>query len=95
MAASLIPHSFVLADLFDVQSMSLDIPDHVLEDESGLEWNVCPHCEGERWVEGSASVWTGKPTATPCSRCKGRGEVLSDFPTLPVLELEPVLKRAA
>ena len=93
MAASFIPHSFVLADLFDVQAMSYPVPDHVLEDEPWLAWTECPMCEGERWVEGSASVRTGKPTARPCPRCNGRGEVLSDFPTIPMLE--PTLKRAA
>jgi hypothetical protein len=86
MAASLIPHSFVLADLFDVASLELEVPDHVLEDEPGLEWVVCPMCEGEGWLEGSPSVWTGRPTAKPCCRCHRMGEVL-DFP----LALEPLV----
>lgn len=70
------PHSFVLADLFDVTAHHLPIPDHVLEDGPELDWTECPRCEGERWVPGSPSVWTGKPTARPCPRCHGRGEVL-------------------
>lgn len=89
------PHSFVLAPLFDVVAMSYPVPDHVLEDDPGLEWMECPLCEGERWVEGSPSVWTGKPTARPCPRCHGRGEVLSDIPSSSLLEHEPSLKRAA
>ena len=86
MTASSIPHSFVLADLFDVESMSLEVPDHALEDEPGLEWVVCPICNGKGWIEGSPSIWTGRPTARPCPRCRCRGEVL-DFPTVIRLEL--------
>ena len=40
MPASSIPHSFVLADLFDVVSLELEVPDHVLEDEPGLVWTT-------------------------------------------------------
>lgn len=96
MAVSLIPHSFVLADLFDVESMSLDVPDHILEDDPELDWTECPVCEGERWVEGSASVWTGKPTARPCPRCKGLGQIL-DLSLLiaPLLFMEPTGLKAA
>ena len=90
MAASSVPHSFVLADLFDVVSLELEVPDHVLEAEPGLVWLTCPTCEGEGWLEGSPGVWTGRPTAKPCCRCHHTGEVL-DFP----LELEPLLALAA
>ena len=31
-----LPHSFVLADLFDVESMTLDIPDYVYESDLSL-----------------------------------------------------------
>ena len=85
MAASSIPHSFVLADLFDVVSLELEVPDHVLEDEAGLEWIVCPSCEGEGWLEGAPNLWTGKPTAKLCARCHRMGEVL-DFPSASRLE---------
>ena len=94
MAASL-PHSFVLADLFDVSSMSLDVPDHVLENEPGLELVPCPECGGEGWLECYGSAWStscelwGRPnlnfTVKPCSRCHCEGEVLDFTPTV----LEP------
>jgi DnaJ-class molecular chaperone len=82
------PHSFVLADLFDVASMS-QAPDHLLEDEPGLVWETCPHCEGEGWVEGDKpSAWATPyalqffpdacKTIRPCPRCKGRRDVLGD-----------------
>ena len=46
-----LPASGVLADLFDVSGMSLDVPDHVLEDEPGLELVPCAVCEGKGWIE--------------------------------------------
>jgi hypothetical protein len=52
-----LPHSFVLADLFEVESMTLDIPDHVYEDDPLLEWVVCPCCEGEKWLEVEGNGW--------------------------------------
>ena len=42
--------SGVLADLLDVSAMSLDVPDHVLEDEPGLELVPCAVCEGKGWL---------------------------------------------
>jgi hypothetical protein len=43
-----LPHSFVLASLFDVESMTLEIPDHMLESDPSLEWVTCPCREGEK-----------------------------------------------
>ena len=96
MAASLIPHSFVLADLFDVTALELLTPDHVLEGDQGLEYVPCSACDGQGWIEcyGSAyslscGLW-GRPdlnfTYKPCTRCHCEGEVLDFTPT--VLELD-------
>lgn len=89
------PHTFVLADLFDAESMSLDIPDHVYESDPSLEWVTCPCCDGEKWLEVEGNVWTKALFADPrqayayrnlnssfklCGRCGGVGEVL-DAPT--------------
>jgi hypothetical protein len=52
------PHSFVLADLFDVAAMTLDIPDCVYESDPLLEWVVCPCCAGEKWLETHSNGWT-------------------------------------
>ena len=89
MAASLIPSSWVLADLFDVVSMSLDVPNHVHEAEPGLELVTCPECDGQGWIECHGSAWGascaawGRPdlnfTLKPCTRCHSEGEVL-DYP---------------
>jgi hypothetical protein len=89
-----IPHSFVLASLFDVESMSNDIPDHILESDPSLEWVVCPCCDGEKWLEVEGNVWTKALFSDPrrayahrhlnhsykvCGRCCGVGEVLDDL----------------
>ena len=90
MAASLIPHSFVLADLFEIVSMSLDVPDHVHENEPGLELVPCPECDGEGWLEcygsaygASCNLW-GRPdlnfTLKPCPRCHCEREILDITP---------------
>ena len=103
MNAAPLPHSFVLADLFDVLSMSLDVPDHLLEDEPGLELVPCPECEGQGWIEcyGSAydvscELW-GRPdlafTYKPCTRCHTEGEVLAVTEPVPHTLLEPLCKR--
>jgi hypothetical protein len=91
-----IPHSFVLASLFDVESMSLEIPDHVLEQDPLLEWVCCPTCDGEKWLEVEGNVWTKALFSDPrrayahrhlnhsykvCGRCCGVGEVLDDLAT--------------
>ena len=78
--------SWVLADLFDVTALELLIPDHVLENEPGLELIPCPECGGEGWLECYGSAWSasceawGRPdlnfTLKPCSRCHCEGEVL-------------------
>ena len=90
--AALIPHSFVLADLFDVSSMSLNVPDHVLEDEPGLELVPCAACDGQGWIECYGSAWSAscdlwsRPDLTftykPCTRCHCEGEVLDFTPTV-------------
>jgi hypothetical protein len=86
-----IPHSFVLASLFDVEAMSNDIPDHVYESDPSLEWVTCPCCDGEKWLEVEGNVWTKALFSDPrrayahrhlnhsykvCGRCGGVGEVL-------------------
>jgi hypothetical protein len=43
-----LPATFVLASLFDVESMTSEIPDHVLESDPSLEWVTCPCCDGEK-----------------------------------------------
>jgi hypothetical protein len=90
-----LPASFVLASLFDVEAMSLEIPDHVLEDDPLLEWITCPCCRGEKWLETNKNGWVGALFADTrrayahrylnssykiCGRCSGVGEVL-DSPT--------------
>ena len=91
-----IPHSFVLASLFDVEAMSNAIPDHVLESDPSLEWVTCPCCDGEKWLEVEGNIWTKALFSDPrrayahrhlnhsykvCGRCCGVGEVL-DLATL-------------
>jgi hypothetical protein len=91
---SCIPHSFVLASLFDVEAMSNDVPDHVYESDPSLEWVTCPCCDGEKWREVEGNVWTKalfsdhrRPYAhralnhsyKVCGRCCGVGEVLDDL----------------
>ncbi len=86
------PHSFVLADLFDVESMSLDVPEHLYESDLGLEYACCPDCGGEGWLEVEGNVWTRALYEDPrmryvyaalnysskrCLRCYGEGRVLS------------------
>lgn len=53
-----IAHSFVLASLFDVETMSLEVPDHVYESDPSLEWVTCPCCDGEKWLETDGNCWT-------------------------------------
>ena len=87
MKAASLPHSFVLADFFQIESMALEVPDHVLEDEPGLELVLCPDCNGKGWLECYGSAWSGSCTAwhrpdldftlKPCSRCHTEGEVLA------------------
>ena len=90
MAASLIPSNWVLADLFDVTTLELQVPDHVLEDDPSFGWVAYPSCDGERWVMVAGSAWgnacraAGRPDLDYCYRiyfrCHGEGEALSDFP---------------
>jgi hypothetical protein len=90
-----IPHSFVLSSLFDVEAMSLEIPDHVYESDRSLEWVTCPICDGEKWLEVEGNHWTKALFADHrrayahrhlnssykvCGRCSGVGEVLDLTP---------------
>jgi hypothetical protein len=87
--------AFVLADVFDVEAMSLDIPDHVLESDPSLEWVTCPCCDGERFVEVERNGWVSalfsdsrralayrnlNSSYKMCGRCSGVGEVLDNLP---------------
>ena len=93
MSASHLPHSFVLADVFHVESMVLEVPDHVYEDDPLLDWVACPQCDGEGWLECYGSAWGGAAlafnrldlnfTLKPCSRCHCEGEVLDFVPAEP------------
>jgi hypothetical protein len=97
-----IPHSFVLASLFDVETMSLEIPEHVLESDPSLEWVTCPCCDGEKWLEVEGNIWTKalysdhrrayahrhlNSSYKVCGRCSGVGEVLDDL--TPLAEQQP------
>ena len=98
-ASHLVPHSFVLADLFDVESMSLEIPDHVLESEPGLEWIACPECDGQGWLGcyglspygDAANAWH-RPDLDlvykPCLRCSQQGNVLDISSNKSMLQLK-------
>jgi hypothetical protein len=92
-----LPHSFVLASLFDVEAMSNDVPDHILESDPLLEWVTCPTCDGEKWLEVEGNVWTKalfsdhrlayahrhlNHSYKVCGRCNGSGEVLDDLTLL-------------
>jgi hypothetical protein len=95
LVSNCLPHSFVLASLFDdVEAMSLDIPDHVYESDGSLEWVTCPCCDSEKWLEVEGNVWTKALFADVrlayahrhlnssykvCGRCSGVGEVLDDL----------------
>jgi hypothetical protein len=91
-----IPHSFVLASLFDVEAMSNEVPEHVYESDPSLEWVTCPCCDGEKWLEVEGNIWTKalfsdvrlayahrhlNSSYKVCGRCGGVGEVL-DLATL-------------
>ena len=98
-----LPHSFVLASLFDdVETMSLEVPDHVYENDPLIEWVICPECEGEKWLEVEGNGWTRALFSDPrkayvyqslnhslvvCNRCSGHGEVLEPHHTLETVEL--------
>jgi hypothetical protein len=97
-----IPARFVLADLFDVESLEQDVPEHVIENDPTFEWTTCPCCEGAKWLEVEGNVWTKALFSDPrrayahrhlnhsykvCGRCSGVGEVL-DSPTYEKNELD-------
>ena len=67
MAASLLPHSFVLADLFDVQAHSLEIPDFILEADAEVITVICDACLGD----GCRLAPDGREYA--CCECEGTG----------------------
>jgi hypothetical protein len=86
-----LPASFVLASLFEVESMTLEVPDHVLESDPSLEWVTCPSCDGDKWLETEGNGWCDALFSDPrrayayralnraykvCGRCSGSGEVL-------------------
>jgi hypothetical protein len=86
------PASWVLADTFaDVEAMSLEIPDHILESDEGPLYVTCPCCNGEKWLETTSNGWTSalfsdsrrayahralNHSYKPCDRCNGSGQVL-------------------
>jgi hypothetical protein len=97
--------TFVLADVFAVETMSLDIPDHVLESDPSLEWVTCPCCDGELWLETEGNGWTSalfsdhrrayahrhlNHSYKLCGRCNGVGEVLDSL-TSPLPRHAPFL----
>jgi hypothetical protein len=88
------PHSFVLADLFDVEAMTLEVPDHILESDPLERGVTCPTCEGEKWLDTGHNHWTKalftdarmayahrqvNSSYKVCGRCSGVGEVLDDL----------------
>jgi hypothetical protein len=75
-------YSFVLADLFDVEPMTLDIPDFAYELDPSIGFTECPDCEGQGWVEVEGSAWFNRAWAfhtfssmKRCEHCHGAGEV--------------------
>jgi hypothetical protein len=79
------PHSFVLADLFNVEAMSLDVPEHVLEHDPFLETLLCPDCGGHGWQGVDENGWNSHywlergmrfGGCKPCHRCHASGSVL-------------------
>jgi hypothetical protein len=89
--ATPLEQTFVLADLFTVESHSLEIPNHILESDEGLEDVCCPECHGEKFLEVAGNDWTRvlfsdvrrayahralNLSYKPCERCGASGEVL-------------------
>ena len=66
MAASL-PASWVLADLFNVQAHSLEIPDFVLEADAEVTTVVCEICSGDGYFLAPDL------TEHACTSCHGMG----------------------
>jgi hypothetical protein len=88
--ATPLEQTFVLASLFTVETHSLEVPDHILESEEGLEYVCCPSCSGEKWLEVEGNDWTRvlfsdvrrayahralNSSYKPCTRCGASGEV--------------------
>lgn len=89
----LLPASFVLADLFDVESLSM-APDDVIENDPAFDYVCCPVCDGAKFVEVARNGWVSALFSHParayahrhlnssfkmCGRCSGVGEVLDDL----------------
>jgi hypothetical protein len=79
-----LPHSFVLADLFDVEAMFLDIPDEVYELDPTIGFVPCPDCDGQGWYEVEGSAWENPAwrfhkfsSLKPCLTCNCEGQVLA------------------
>ena len=104
--ANTVPHSFVLADVFDCAAHSSDVPAHLLENEPDVVPVTCGICHGEGWLEGEwLSIYSTRDgchypatTHTVCHRCNGTGETLDiePEPTAPEVCTEAVeLRKAA
>ena len=52
----LLPHSWVLADSFDVIPLELLVPDHVHEAEPELAYVPCSACDGQGWLESYGTI---------------------------------------
>ena len=70
--------------MFDVESMSLDIPLEVYEADPAIGFISCPDCEGEGWIEVEGSAWYNRAWAMhtftsmkPCTTCHCEGLVLA------------------
>jgi hypothetical protein len=88
-----LPYSFVLASLFDVESLTLDVPDFAYELDPCIGFTECPDCEGQGWVEVEGSAWYNPSwpfhtfsSMKRCEHCHSLGEVLG-LQTLETLEL--------
>jgi hypothetical protein len=99
-----LPHSFVLASLFDVEAMTLEIPDFAYELDPCIGVTPCPDCEGQGWLEVEGSAWYSEVWASrghrfsslkACHRCHCTGEVLEPHQALEheltYTSLEPLL----
>ena len=78
-----LPTSWVLASLFDVESMTLEIPLEIYELDASIGFTLCPDCEGQGWIEVEGSAWYNRAWALhtftsmkPCTTCNCEGMVL-------------------
>jgi hypothetical protein len=84
-----LPHSFVLASLFDVEAMTLEVPDLAYELDPCIGVTPCPDCDGQGWLEVEGSAWFNPAWAfhtfssmKACHRCHCTGEVLEPHQAL-------------